>query len=95
MGYDSNFNLRFWKQNKQDFTEDESKKLIDEAEKISDYRVDDFYIDGNSGSLFAFVYSVHWYDWSNDLTELMKRHPELSLEVSREGEDREDTERVF
>lgn len=25
----------------------------------------------------------------------MKRHPELSLEVSREGEDREDTERVF
>ena len=95
MGYDSNFNLRFWKQNKEDFTEDESKKIINEVEKISDYNVDDVYADGNSSSLFAFVYSVHWYDWRDDLTKLMKRHPELSLEVSREGEDREDTEKVF
>lgn len=95
MGYDSNFNLRFWKQNKEDFTKDESKKIIDEVEKISGYNVDDFYADGQTNSLFAFIYSVHWYDWNKDLTELMKKHPELSLEVSREGEDREDTERVF
>lgn len=95
MGYDSNFNLRFWKQDKEDFTEEESKKIIDEVEKISGYNVDDSYADGNSSSLFAFVYSVHWYDWHDDLAKLMKQHPELSLEVNREGEDREDTERVF
>ena len=95
MGYDSNFNLRFWKKNKEDLTKDESKKIIDEVEKISDYKVDDFYADGKTGSLFAFIYSVHWYDWNKDLTKLMQRHPELALEVSREGEDREDTERVF
>lgn len=95
MGYDSNFNLRFWKQNKEDFTKEESKKIIEEVEKISEYNVDDFYADGQTNSLFAFIYSVHWYDWNKDLTKMMKKHPELSLEVSREGEDREDTERVL
>lgn len=89
MGYDSHFCLSFRKKEDGHLTEKDGRTLSDEIREISNQTKDEMSLDGTQIVLSYF--ERHWYDFAKDLTALMKKHPDLSLTVTREGEDHDDT----
>ena len=97
MGYDSHFSLTFKKKDKAYFSEKETDKIISDIEASCNETPDETTNGHTLGipSLFLGFYDRHWYDWGKDLAKVMKQHPELSLHVTREGEDHDDTEKAY
>ena len=86
MGYDSNFNLRIVGGNRRD-----RKAALADIEKKSGYTLESkTHQDADDGESYAGLYDAHWYDCDKDMLAVSKRHPDLTFEVSREGEDRDD-----
>lgn len=81
MGYDNNFLLYFHGGNSE-----ERKQVMEEIEKESGYTLTD------KDDEEAHLYESHWYDYERDITKVAKKHPDIIIEVWREGEERGDGE---
>lgn len=98
MGYDSHFSLSFEKKDKSCFTEQEQNNIIEEIKTVCGEEPNEVTNDQGSPqppSLFLGFYDRHWYDWADDLKKVMLKFPEMSLHVTREGEDHEDTQKAY
>jgi len=82
MGYYSNYSIIVMESP----SNEESKEIINEIEKESGYHFEDKSGDSARSS------DVKWYDYFDDIQRVAKRHPDAIIQVTREGEDREDTE---
>ena len=87
MGYDSNYHLQTIGPDAR-----ENKAVLDEIETASGYhfeREDD-------GAVFrAELEDATWYGWMEHCAAVAKRHPQVYIEVIRDGEERDDNEHVL
>lgn len=85
MGYDSNYHLQTIGPDAR-----ENKAVLDEIETASGYHFNDREDDG---SVFrAELEDATWYDWMEHCAAVAKRHPRVYIEVTRDGEERDDNE---
>lgn len=83
MGYDSYFSISV-----EGSTREERKQVLNEIEEISGYEFDSVGADDSSANLDE----AHWYNYREDCAKVAMKHPEIFIEVYREGEERDDTE---
>ena len=79
MGYDSRYALHLY-----GGSEEERIEVINEIETESGYTFNEK--DENSAAL----YEAHWYDCDKHVEKVAKKHPDIIIEIFRQGEDRED-----
>ena len=100
MGYYTYYQVSWVKHEDESIDEAIEKKFndltgIDETLFGSDYDVSVFrYIgtdDGwDAGYRYALYFNAKWYDWQDDIYELSKAYPDITFEVSGDGEGPED-----
>lgn len=84
MGYDSNFNIAILRCK----NAEEGRSIIRDIEQKSGYSLEDKCYNA------AALYEAHWYDAVQDIAAVAKKHPDAVIELTREGEDRDDNQKT-
>lgn len=95
MGYYSNFLLAFKKADNSGFSDEEAAAIENEISQETGLKANESAVSGVQKMLVIEYWDIKWYDWLEDLTRIMRERPDLSLHVTREGEDHDDTEKAY